>query len=173
MRSVRGLSILNEVTPHFRLDHHLPRTLSSVVRRLLFELQIPQRGPGGPRRGCVAADHAAALFPAALAFDLVGGRAVLGPAAGHADALAVAAEEPPVDQARGFGDRLHPPGDLRFRQPEDFFVAGHPRRSYRVKSIHRGGGDGDHGALGLHVGLGADHGDAAATVVPGAGRRPR
>ena len=31
---------------------------------------------------------------------------------------------------------------------------------------HGGGGDGHHGAPGLGVGLGADHGDAAAAVVP-------
>ena len=80
-------------------------------------LQIPQRRPGGFAAG-VAADHAAALFPTALAFDLVGGRAVLGHAAGHAHPTAVAAEVFPVGQARGFGNRLHPPGDLRFRQPE-------------------------------------------------------
>ena len=40
-------------------------------------LQIPQRGSGGFAAG-VAADHAAALLPAALAFDLMGGRSVLG-----------------------------------------------------------------------------------------------
>ena len=39
-------------------------------------LQIPQRRPRGLAAG-IAANHAAALLPAALAFDLVGGRAVL------------------------------------------------------------------------------------------------
>ena len=39
--------------------------------------QVSQRRPGGFAAG-IAAHHAAALFPASLAFDLVGGRAVLG-----------------------------------------------------------------------------------------------
>ena len=73
-------------------------------------LQIPHR-PGG-FSASVAADHATALLPAALAFDLVGGRAVLGHAAGHAHPLAVATEELPIGQTGGFGDHLHPPGDL-------------------------------------------------------------
>ena len=34
------------------------------------------------------------------------------------------------------------------------------------KGPHGGGGDGHHGALGFRVGLGANHGDAAAAVVP-------
>ena len=42
--------------------------------------QVSQRLPGGFAAGKVA-QHAAALFPASLAFDLVGGRAVLGHAA--------------------------------------------------------------------------------------------
>ena len=54
-------------------------------------LQVPQRRTGGFAAG-VAAHHAAALFPAALALDLVGGRAVLGHATGHAHPPAVAAE---------------------------------------------------------------------------------
>ena len=83
------------------------RTRASPVR-----LKVPQRRPGGFAAG-VASDHAAALLPAALALDLVGGRAVLGHAPGHAHPPAVAAEEFPVSQAGGFGDHLHPPGDLR------------------------------------------------------------
>ena len=63
----------------------------------------------------------------ALAFDLVGGRAVLGHAASHAHPPAVAAEELPVRQTGGLGDYLHPPGDLRFRQPEDLITAGRAR----------------------------------------------
>ena len=39
-----------------------------------MRLEIPQRRPGG-FTACVTADHAAALLPAALALDLVGGRA--------------------------------------------------------------------------------------------------
>ena len=46
-----------------------------------IQLQVPQRRTGGFAAG-VAADHAATLLPAALAFDLVGGRAVLGHAPG-------------------------------------------------------------------------------------------
>ena len=113
----------------------------------------------------VAADHAAALFPAALAFDLVGGRVVLG----HADAPAVPAEELPVGQTGGFGDDLHPPGDLRLRQPEHLHLTTHARRPDGVQGPHGGGGDGHYGALGFGVGLGADHGDAAAAVVPALG----
>ena len=59
------------------------------------ESQVPQRRSGGLAAG-VAADHAAALFPAALAFDLVGGGAVLGHAPCHADPAAVSAEELPI-----------------------------------------------------------------------------
>ena len=58
-------------------------------------LQVSQRRSGGLAAG-VAADHATALLPAALALDLVGGSAVLGHAPGHADAAAVAAEELPI-----------------------------------------------------------------------------
>ena len=47
------------------------------------ESQIPERRTGGFATG-VAADHAVALFPMALALDLVSGCAVLGHAAGHA-----------------------------------------------------------------------------------------
>ena len=54
------------------------RTQASPVR-----LKVQQGRAGGFAAG-VAADHAAALFPAALAFDLVGGRAILGHAPGHA-----------------------------------------------------------------------------------------
>ena len=50
--------------------------------------------PANPPR--VVADHAVTLLPSALAFGLVGGGAVLGHAAGHAHAPAVAAEEFPV-----------------------------------------------------------------------------
>ena len=75
-------------------------------------LKVAQRRTGGFAAG-VAADHAAALLPAALAFDLVGGRAVLGHAPGHAHPPAVAAEKLPVGKTGGFGDHLHPPGDLR------------------------------------------------------------
>ena len=45
-------------------------------------VQIPQSRSGEFAAG-VAADHAAALLPAALAFDLMGGLAVLGHAPGH------------------------------------------------------------------------------------------
>ena len=76
----------------------------------------------------VASDHAAALLPAALALDLVGGGAVLGHAPCHAHAPAVAAEELPVGQPRGFGDGLHPAGDLGLRQPEYFLIAAGARR---------------------------------------------
>ena len=57
--------------------------------------KIPERRPGG-LAASVAADHAAALLPAALAFDLVGGGAVLSHAPCHAHPPAVAAEELPI-----------------------------------------------------------------------------
>ena len=79
---------------------------------------------------------------------------------------AVAAEKLPVRKASGLGNRLHPPGDLRLRQPEHFLIAGRACRPDGVQHPHGGGGDGDHGALGFGVGLGAHHGDAAAAVVP-------
>ena len=41
---------------------------------------------------------------------------------GHADAPAVAVEDLPICNPHGFGDGLHPPGDLGLRQPEDFLV---------------------------------------------------
>ena len=80
-------------------------TLAINAARELGKLALGPVGPNvtlldGKARGFaagVAADHAAALLPAALAFDLVGGRAVLGHAAGHAHPPAVAAEELPVD----------------------------------------------------------------------------
>ena len=64
------------------LENNLPRR---------YILQIPQHRPGGLAAG-VAADHAAALLPANLPFDLVGGRVVLGHAPGHAHAPAVPTE---------------------------------------------------------------------------------
>ena len=120
--------------------------------------QLPERRPGGLAAG-VASDHAAALLPAALALDLVGGRAVLG----HADAAAVAVEELPVGRPRDLGNDLHPPGDLGLRQPEHLLVAGQARRPDGGKRIHGRGSDGHHRAL--VVGLGTDVGDAGRTVV--------
>ena len=124
-------------------------------------VQIPQSRSGGFAAGV---DHAAALLPAALAFNLVGGSAVLGHAPGHPPA--VAAEKLPVGKASGLGNRLHPPGNLRLRQPEHFLIAGRGCRPDGVQRPHGGGGDDHHGALGFGVGLGAGHGDAVAAVVP-------
>ena len=94
-------------------------------------LQVAQRRPSGFAAG-VAADHAAALFPAALAFYLVGGRAILG----HAHPPAVAAEELPIGKIRGFGNGLHPAGDLGFRQPEHLLMAANTVGAI-VSAIHR------------------------------------
>ena len=58
-------------------------------------LKVAQRRPSGFAPG-VTAHHAAALLPAALAFDLVGGGAVLSHATGHTHPPAVAAEELPI-----------------------------------------------------------------------------
>ena len=55
----------------------------ATVRSPSLALQVPQRRTRG-FAASVAADHTTALFPAALAFDLVGGSAVLGHATGHA-----------------------------------------------------------------------------------------
>ena len=49
-----------------------------------------------------------------------------GPCAGPSPA--VAAEKLPVGKASGLGNRLHPPGDLRLRQPEHFLFAGRAGR---------------------------------------------
>ena len=76
------------------------------------------------------------------------------------------AEELPADQSGGFGDRLHPPGDLGLRHPEHSLINVNARRPDGVQSLHGGGGDGHHGAGRFHVGLGADEGDAAAAVIP-------
>ena len=70
------------------------------------------------------------------------------------------------ERPSGLGNRLHPPGDLRLRQPEHFLFAGRAGRPDGVQRPHGGGGDGDHGALGFGVGLGAGHGDVAAAIVP-------
>ena len=102
------------------------RTQASPVR-----LKVQQAEPGGFAAG-VAADHAAALFPAALAFYLVGGRAILG----HAHPPAVAAEELPIGKTRGFGNGLHPAGDLGFRQPEHLLMAANTVGAI-VSAIHR------------------------------------
>ena len=96
----------------------------------------------------------------------MGGRAVLGHAPCHADPPTVAAEELPVGQPRGFGGRLDPPVGLRFRQPEHVHLTTNVHRPDSVQSLYGGGGDGHHGALGFDVGLGANHGDTAAAVVP-------
>ena len=114
----------------------------------------------------VAADHAAALLPAALALDLVGGRAVLGHAPRHAHPPAVAAEELPIGQTGCPGRRLHPPGNLGLRQPEHLLLTTNTGRPDGVQSFHCDGCDGHHGTLRFRVGLGANHGDAAAAVVP-------
>ena len=58
-------------------------------------LKVAQRRPSGFAPG-VTAHHAAALLPAALAFERVGGGAVLGHAPRHAHPPAVAAEELPI-----------------------------------------------------------------------------
>ena len=71
------------------------RPLQGSHRKVKRQLQIPQRRSGSFPAG-VAADRAAALLPAALAFDLVGGRAVLGHPPGHAHPPAVPAEELPI-----------------------------------------------------------------------------
>ena len=61
------------------------------IRRLVaanHRLKVPQGRTGALAAG-VAADNAAALFPAALVFDLMGGRAVMSHAPCHARPPAV------------------------------------------------------------------------------------
>ena len=77
-------------------------SLANAAVGARIPLQIPQRRPCGFAAG-VAADHAAALLPAALALDLVGGRAVLGHAPCHAHPPTVATEELPVSLSKGGG----------------------------------------------------------------------
>ena len=92
--------------------------------------------------------------------------AVVGHAAGHADSPAVAAEELPILQPRGLGDGLDSPGDLGLGQPEHPHITASADRPDSGERVHGGGRDGHSGALGLGVGLRADHGDAAGAVVP-------
>ena len=61
---------------------------------------------------------------------------------------AVPAEISPVGPAGGFGDDLHPPGDLGLRQPEHLLPAANLRRPDGEKGYHGGGSDGYGGALG-------------------------
>ena len=76
-----------DIVEHFRSGGSGWQTrLNETLRQAVFgqvgdALQVPERRPCTLAPG-VAADHAAALFPTTLAFDLVGGRAVLGHAPG-------------------------------------------------------------------------------------------
>ena len=103
---------LNEVIVKCPQEYKAQQTSTSAVQlQKPPHLKVAQGRSGGFAAG-VATDHAAALLPAALAFDLVGGRAVLGHPPGHAHPPAVAAEKLPVHETGGFGDDLHPPVDL-------------------------------------------------------------
>ena len=99
-------------------------------------LKVAQGGPCGFATG-VAAHHAAALLPAALAFDLVGE----GPFWGHAHPPAVAAEELSVGQPRGFRDN---PFTRRAICDSD---NQNTRGPYGTQNSRGGGGNGHHGAL--------------------------
>ena len=91
---------LNEVIVKCPQEYKAQQTSASAVQlQKPPHLKVAQGRTGALAAG-VAAHHAAALLPAALAFDLMGGRAVLGHAPGHAHPPAVAAEEPPVGQPR-------------------------------------------------------------------------
>ena len=57
--------------------------------------------------------------------------------------------------------------------PNTFSSLASARRPDGVQSLHGGRGDGDHRASSLHIGLGANHGNAAAAVSPSAARHPR
>ena len=103
------------------------RVRRPASRPSLTLLQIAQRRTGGFPAG-VATHHAAALLPAALALDLVGGGAILGHAPGHALPAAVTTEELPIGQSGGTSYGLHTPGDLRFRQPKYFLINVNTRR---------------------------------------------
>ena len=87
---------MNDVIVKCPQEYKAQQTSASAVQlQKPPHLKVAQRRTGGFAAG-VAADHAAALLPAALPFDLVSGRAVLGHAPRHADAPAVAAEELPI-----------------------------------------------------------------------------
>ena len=76
------------------------------------------------------------------------------------------AETLPASQARGLRHGVHPAGNLGSRQPEHPLGLADAHRSDGVRGPHGDGRDGHDRALGLRIGLGADHGDAAAAVVP-------
>ena len=117
---------MNEVIVKCPQEYKAQQTSASGVQlQKPPHLKVAQGRTGGFAAG-VAADHPAALLPAALAFDLVGGRAVLGHAAGHAHTAAVTAEELPIRQPCSLGNRLHPPGDLRLGQPEHLHLTTNP-----------------------------------------------
>ena len=59
--------------------------------------------------------------------------------------------------------------DLRVRQPDHSLPAVSAHRSDGVQGPPAGGGNGHHRPLGFHGGLGADHGDAAAAIIPALG----
>ena len=74
-------------------------TLDRIICPDAISYKYRSSRPGALATG-VAADHAAALLPAALPFDLVGGRVVLGHAPGHAHAPAVPTEYDPSRKIR-------------------------------------------------------------------------
>ena len=53
-----------------------------------------------------------------------------------------------------------------FDSPNTFLPTTNTHRPDDVQGAHGGGGNGHHGILGLNVGLGMNHSDAAVTVVP-------
>ena len=156
---------LNEVIVKCPQEYKAQQTSASAVQlQKPPHLKVAQGRSGGFAAG-VAAHHAAALLPAALAFDLVGGRAVLGHPPGHARPLwplKNSQSASPAALAITFTSRSICDSD----SPNTFCPPPTPIGRMASKARMAAGGDGHHGTLGLRVGLGADHGDAAAAVVP-------
>ena len=99
---------MNDVIVKCPQEYKAQQTSASAVQlQKPPHLKVAQGRTGGFAAG-VAADHAIALFPAALAFERVGGRAVLGHAPGHAHPPAVAAEKLPIGQTGALGVELEP-----------------------------------------------------------------
>ena len=111
------------------------------------------------------AGFTAALLPASLTLDLVGGRAVLAMRRAIPTRplwpLKNSQSARPAALAVTFTRRAICDSDNRTPSPDHQRP---PAGSRPVPAWQRG--DGHHGTLGLGVGLGADHGDAAAAVVP-------
>ena len=156
---------MNEVIVKCPQEYKAQQTSASAVQlQKPPHLKVAQGRSGGFAAG-VATDHAAALLPAALAFDLVGGRAVLGHPPGHAHPLwplKNSQSARPAALAITFTRRAICDSD----SPNTFTSPPTPIGRMASRARMAAGVMATTAPLGLHVGLGADDGDAAAAVVP-------